>query len=71
MAYQRKTRDVWEASDMTWKSDDFFDYLDSLCRQELIDKGTEGYDSVLKLSEIPDLAGCTEETMKQLIYWAD
>lgn len=64
-------RDVWEASDMTWQPDDFFDYLGSLCKQELIDKGTDDYESLVKLSEIPDLAGCTEETMKQLIDWAD
>lgn len=64
-------RDVWEASDMTWQPDDFFDYLGSLCKQELVDKGTDDYESLVKLSEIPDLAGCTEETMKQLIDWAD
>lgn len=64
-------RDVWEASDMTWQPDDFFDYLGSLCKQELIDKGTDDYESFIKLSEIPDLVGCTEETMKQLIDWAD
>lgn len=63
--------DILDAALKASLPEDFFDYLGSVSKQELIDKGTEDYDSFLKLSEIPDLVGCTEETMKQLIDWAD
>ncbi|MBR6624375.1 MAG: DEAD/DEAH box helicase family protein [Ruminococcus sp.] len=58
-----------EAKERTDSAEEFFSYLDSVARTELIDKGDEGYEEFMEelLTREPIAVGRTEETINILL----
>lgn len=64
--------EIKQAAQEKKSTDEFFDYLGSIARQELADVGTEWFaDAQLKFKNAPDLTNCTPKTMKSLVSVAD
>ena len=60
--------DVFTASENYKNPDDFFNFLEENCHQELADKGTAFFDSAkAEFENAPDYIGCTKETMNAIV----
>ncbi len=60
--------DIITASKNFKNPDDFFNFLEENCYQELADKGTEFFDSAkAEFENAADFIGCTKETMNAIV----
>lgn len=60
--------DIITASKNYKNPNDFFEFLEENCYQELADKGTEFFDSAkAEFESLPDFIGCTKATMNAIV----